>query len=181
MVSKIALVFTLFVMVSQADGMTYQKAYQLIAEQGESLRYSSRDHGALCEVLAVEKMKEIFPRAIIESGIKYGPEGGNTMGELDVVMFENGYANMIIEVKCMKNYGSASSKAEGQLNRFAAVAGRCDFDYWDSYESFSCDEFQGSNKSYHKMSYLDAQRYGFDLSFDLTRDDILRLIDDLSR
>ena len=98
----------------------------------------------------------------------------------DVVVMNEGTADMVIEVKCMRSFGSAASKADKQLKRFAGVAGRCDFNYWGEGETYDCFDFQNKSKTFHKMSYEDAGSYGFDLSFDLSRSEILNLISDLS-
>ena len=102
MISRLIVGFLAIAAYSSAHGLTYQKAFQLISEQGEALNYSSHNHGALCEVLAVAKMEEVYPDAVIESGIKYGPRNGNVMGELDIVIMRDEQATMVIEVKCMK-------------------------------------------------------------------------------
>ncbi|SMF29904.1 hypothetical protein [Pseudobacteriovorax antillogorgiicola] len=178
MIPKFMFAFIAWSAVSNAYGLSYQKAYQLVVEQGESMTFSSSNHGALCELLAVEKVQELYPYAQVESGIKYGPRFGNIKGELDVVVFEGGQASTVIEVKCSKNYSSAANKANSQLNRFKSVAGDCDYDYWSEWEDYSCEDFQAAGTTFTKMSYADA--YQFEMSFDLTRSDILRLIQDLS-
>lgn len=178
MYTKLVVVFFALTAFTNASALTYEKAYRLIAEQGESLNYTKVNHGALCEVLAVAKMKELYPSATIISGIKYGPYQGSTTGELDVVVFEDDVASMIIEVKCSKKYYSAAAKADRQLARFRGVAGNCNYSYWGEWRDYSCENFQGSSPIYTKMSYEDASE--FELDFDLTRTEILQLIDDLS-
>ena len=141
MILRVLIALSSLFAVSDAYSLSYKDALRIVGQSGEGLRFSERDHGALCEVLAIADLEKRFPAAVISSGIKYGPRVGQTMGELDVVIMQGGSATHVIEVKCSKNYSSAASSADRQLTRFQGVAGNCSYDYWDT--SYDCDHFQG--------------------------------------
>ena len=177
MVLRYALAFVGIILNMSAFGLTYQKAYQILSTA--NISSTSSNHGVLCEVLATEKVKEMYPWAVVTSGISYSLNG-QTKGELDVIAFDpdSRQAFLIIEVKCSKQFSSAANKADEQLERFAEVAGDCRYRYWNKVANYNCKDFQFNDISYKKMSYEDALGY-FDLSFDLTRSEILKLIDSL--
>lgn len=160
------------------SALTYADAVEALSDQ-DLQRPSFQDHGYLCEKLAMLKMSESYDKSQLASSIVYS-RNGRVIGELDVVVFDrDGLAQTVIEVKCRKSYTSAMNSASKQLTRFQGVAGRCDYDYVDKKgKRYDCSAFK-SPIDYTAMSYTDAQRAGFELSFDLSRDQVLQLVDEL--
>jgi hypothetical protein len=160
-----------------ALAVTYGQAQSLARSLPEG-SYSDSDHGKLCEVIGVAKMQELYPTAKVYNGVEYR-DGQRVIGELDLVVEEDGVVTHVIEVKCMKNYGSAANKANEQLDRFSRYAGRCDIDFSLEGRPFPCEIFGTADIHYGKMSYEDATYAGFDFDFDLTRKQVLTLIDSI--
>lgn len=82
---------------------------------------SYEDAGAICEEVARLDFKKEYPtpQYTVEVGIAYG-DGMRTIGELDVVVFDNNTHKVIriAEVKCWKKMGAGLDKALNQRARF---------------------------------------------------------------
>lgn len=156
----------------------YSLSHEQIADivSTADVAFDTRDHGKLCELIGIAVMQEENPSAEIMNGIIYR-KGHQTIGELDLVVLEEGQAREIIEVKCKKSYSSAASEANKQLNRFAQYAGRCDVDFSLEGDLIPCDVFATQSIVYSKMSYDDAVSKGFERSLGISRADLLDLID----
>gem|GEM_PF-5784705 len=175
---RIGMMSLVVALAPQALALTYGQAVSL-ARSLPPGSYSSTDHGKLCEIIGLAALQEDFPDARIYNGIAYS-DATRTIGELDLVVEENGVATHVIEVKCMKDFRSAARKADDQLARFSRYAGRCDIDFsLVGGEVVDCDLFANPQIIYGKMSYRDALSSGFDYELDLTRSQILTLIDSM--
>ncbi len=158
--------------------VTYGEA-QSLARSLPQGSYSANDHGKLCELIGVAKLQEVFPGAEVHNGVEYA-DGNRVIGELDLVVEQSDVVTHVIEVKCWKNYSSAANKADEQLDRFSRYAGRCDIDFSLEGKPFPCEVFGSGQIQYGKMSYTDADIAGFDFNFDLSRKQVLTLIQSLS-
>lgn len=165
-------------MSHQGLALTYADAVEALSDE-DLKRPSFQNHGYLCEKLAMLKMSETYDESQLASSIVYS-YNGRVIGELDVVVFDrDGLAQAVVEVKCRKGFTSAINSANKQLSRFQGVAGRCDYDYMDKDgRRYDCAAFK-SSIDYMAMSYTDAERAGFELSFDLSRDQVLKLVEEL--
>lgn len=162
---------------TQASALTYGQATDAIKELPAQYLNGS-DHGKVCEILGVAVMKELHPEATVLNGVVYKKKK-MTVGELDLVVIENNVVTDVIEVKCWKNYNSASNKADDQLDRFAGYIGRCDVDFSIEGEALPCDSFGNPDIRLGKMSYKDATKAGFNFDLSFTRKEILQLIKDV--
>ena len=160
-----------------ALSLSYEDAARVIESFPEGISYNEVNHGYLCEQLAIAKLSEFYPSERILGGVIYRDDR-RTYGELDVLIVDRNFdVSHVVEVKCMKSYRSALSKAQSQLDRFDHYAGRCDLKYvTPEGQLLDCGMFQNEDMFLLSMSYEDALPYGFDLSFDLTRDEVLDLI-----
>lgn len=140
--------------------------------------YSVADHGYLCERIAVETIHEQDPSAEILNGVEYKKKGGRVIGELDLVVLHDDVVSEVIEVKCMKNFASASHKADEQLERFSHYLGHCDVDFSLGGEGVPCEAFSNSDIPLRKMSYADARSAGFDYDIGVTRKELIKLIEE---
>jgi hypothetical protein len=176
-ISRGIMTFCVLSLSSHAYALTYGQAQNVVKElPAEYLQ--GADHGKICEVLGVEVMKELHPNAEVMNGVVYKKKK-MTVGELDLVVVENNVVTDVVEVKCWKNYSSASKKADEQLDRFADYIGRCDVDFSIQGAALPCDIFGNKNIRMGKMSYKDATNKGFNFDLSFTRKEILQLIKDV--
>jgi hypothetical protein len=107
-------ILLIFVSVFAQAGI--QQDYLELKDFGRNLQ----DTGAICEEVArLNKQKEYGNQYTIISGIEYADQDG-TVGELDVVVFEN-RTNQVVqigEVKCWKDMAAGLRKAHDQRQRF---------------------------------------------------------------
>lgn len=174
--SALALTFALS---SSAFALTYGEATTLAKTLPEH-EYNGTDHGKLCEVLGQRVMQELRPNAEVLNGVIY-KKNKRIVGELDLVIKEDGIVTEVIEVKCMVAYRKAVNKANEQLDRFSAYIGRCDVDFSLAGESLPCDVFGNPDIKLTKMSYKDATSVGFEHDLNFTRKEILQLVKDAQK
>lgn len=170
-------VVSVLTLSTHAFALTYGQAEGL-AKKLPKEYMNPTDHGKLCEVLGVQVMQDLHPNATIYNGVVYKKKS-MTVGELDLVVVEDNVVTNVVEVKCWKSYNSAAHKADTQLDRFSNYIGRCDVDFSLNGKAIPCDIFGNPNIRLGKMSYSDAAKAGFDYSLDLTRSQILQLINDV--
>lgn len=95
-------------------------------EDFDALKNTGRDFeptGAICEEVARLRFAEKYPQPeyTVVVGIQYRDgKTGNTLGELDLVVFDNAtqVAKIIAEVKCYTTPKSGMKKAKDQRQRF---------------------------------------------------------------
>jgi len=99
-------------------------AFAGLGEDFRDLKNSGSNYeivGTVCEEVTRLRFQEEFPapKYGIVRGIEYG-DGSRTIGELDVVVFDNSTHRVyqIAEIKCWKNNESAIQKAQSQIQRF---------------------------------------------------------------
>ena len=102
-----------------------QISFAGMAEDFEVLKNEGRDleaTGSICEEVARLRFSEKYPAPdySVVVGIQYADKTGNTIGELDLVVFDNKtqIAHLIAEVKCYTSPKSGLKKAKDQRKRF---------------------------------------------------------------
>lgn len=92
--------------------------YDQIKDLGRNLEPT----GAICEEIARLRFAEKYPQPnyTVVTGVQYSDKTGNTIGELDLVVFDNqtDVAKIIAEVKCWKSPKGGLKKAKEQRKRF---------------------------------------------------------------
>lgn len=159
---------------------------QLLAGIGEDfskLKDSGIDYqviGAVCEEVTRLRFEEEFPgnKYAVVTGVEYG-DGNRTIGELDVVVFENGSQKVIrvAEVKCWKNTNGAMKKAREQRQRFIRTLQSGKQIYFRSLHStnnFKRDNFL-SNKQYLAVAQKGSKHSGFDIELSYQLDELMKL------
>lgn len=149
----------------------------------EALRSSGEKYeivGTVCEQVAKLKMEESFPapRYSVLTGIAYniGPE---TVGELDVVVFENSTKSAILvgEVKCWSSLSGAIRKARDQRQRFLSTLGSgrpMNFACTNRTCNFTRQNFKSVEK-FIAISQAGGRNFGFDMDLDYSLDELMKL------
>lgn len=132
--------------------------------------------GTVCEQVArVEIEKEFGASYDVTTGIEYSL-GDDTLGELDVVVFEKGTHKVVLvaEVKCWRNLQQAMDKLKAQRDRFiwnlTQHADRIQFQPHDEALSFRVEDFQGDFK-FRAISQFGGLKKGFDQEIQMTLKD----------
>ena len=96
-----------------------------LTEDFDALKNGGRNYeatGSICEEVARLRFAEKYPMPdhSVVVGIQYADKTGNTIGELDLVVFDNKtqIATLIAEVKCYTSPKSGMKKAKDQRKRF---------------------------------------------------------------
>lgn len=107
-----------------ASGFAHADSVSELVQRLKNTEEAYNITGTICEQAARLELERDFqpPRFKIETGISYSM-GGQTMGELDVVVFDADKVAMVAEVKCWKNFGDALQKARSQRKRFQKALG----------------------------------------------------------
>ncbi len=102
-----------------------QVCFAGLTEDFEALKNGGRNYdatGTICEEVARLRFSEKYPMPdhLVVVGIQYADKTGNTIGELDLVVFDNKtqIATLIAEVKCYTSPKSGMKKAKEQRKRF---------------------------------------------------------------
>lgn len=105
--------------------LSSQIALAGLNEDFEALKNGGRNYdvsGSICEEVARLRFSEKYPQPdhSVIVGIQYADKNGNTIGELDLVVFDNKtqIATLIAEVKCYTSPKSGIKKAKDQRKRF---------------------------------------------------------------
>lgn len=161
---------------SQAYGLSLDDVRAIVKDAPKN-SYSAANHGFLCERIAIRSVLEQKPGAEVLNGVEYRFRG-RVIGELDLVVIEEGEVSEVIEVKCMKSFSSAAEMADEQLARVDPYLGRCDVDFSLDGDDLPCEIFSAGEKpALRKMSYSDARAVGFDYDIGVSRRELLRLIE----
>lgn len=151
-----------------------------IFEQIKDVPVSYDPDGIVCEQVArVELAKEYPPaRFDIAVGIEYRLKE-NTLGELDIVIFDKTTHNVVLvaEVKCWKSYAGGLDKAMEQRGRFTWVLQNNPKTLkMLSHEGLQVKSEQFiANKNYQTISQLGGVHYGYDRELTFTLRELKRL------
>ncbi len=154
-----------------------------IGEDFRDLKNSAVDYqvvGAVCEEVARLRFQEEFPnnKYAVVTGVEYG-DGNRTIGELDVVVFENTTQKVVrvAEVKCWKNTQGALKKARDQRQRFISTLQSGKQTYFKSLHSdykFKKDNFMGT-KEFIAVAQKGSKSSGFDRELPYELDELMKL------
>ncbi|ASD64063.1 hypothetical protein [Bdellovibrio bacteriovorus] len=135
--------------------------------------------GTVCEEIArLEVTKEFGDAYEVTTGVEYSL-GKDTIGELDVVVFERATHKVVLvaEVKCWKNLQQAMDKLKAQRDRFTwnltKHAAHIQFQP-DEGLSFRVEDFQGPFK-FRAISQCGGLKKGFDQEIQLTLTEVQQL------
>lgn len=105
--------------------LSFHIVFAGLNEDFEALKNGGRNYdasGSICEEVARLRFAEKYPMPdhSVIVGIQYADKNGNTIGELDLVVFDNKtqIATLIAEVKCYTSPKSGIKKAKDQRKRF---------------------------------------------------------------
>lgn len=158
-------------------------AQATIQEDFELLRDSRRDYkiiGTVCEEVARLELARTYrpPMYYIETGIAYGDKQ-RTIGELDVIVFENKSANVVMvgEVKCWKNMQDGLAKAHDQRQRFISTMKSGRTIYFESTSDHKrYDQSLFSNvQSFITVAQKGSRAVGYDVELDYPLDELMQL------
>lgn len=176
----LALVVLCFAEVALAQRLqplpeTLQEAFAFLSQQ----KANYKTEGVVCEQLAKREFSKIYPsdRYYIDVGVEYRDSQGQTIGELDLVVFDHQFKNvmLIVEVKCWRSLDQGMDKAQVQRDRFlyalqtqqqslVFVSKNPHQEY--SHLSFSAD------LRYRFASQVGGKKWGFDLEIPFKLSDI---------
>ncbi len=160
-------------------------AFAGLGEDFRDLKNSGSNYeiiGTVCEEVTRLRFQEQFPapKYGIVRGIEYG-DGNRTIGELDVVVFDNSTNRVyqIAEVKCWNNNNSAIQKARSQIQRFNKTlqSGRAiKFKALYSNNQFRRDNFL-QNPQIVTIAPVGSKAAGFDREFEYSLTELMKLRD----
>jgi len=148
-----------------------------------ALKDSGKDYrviGTVCEEVARLQLAKIYraPAYTVVTGIAYGNQD-RTIGELDVIVFENrtGEAIKVAEVKCWRNMSAGLHKALDQRNRFLRTIKspqRLFFRSTTTNEYFDQSQFD-SIEEFFSIAQRGATRYGYDHELQYSLEELMTL------
>lgn len=154
-----------------------------LGEDFRALKDSGVDYqviGAVCEEVARLRFQEEFPsnRYSVVTGVEYG-DGTRTIGELDVVVFENGTQKVarVAEVKCWRDTNGAIKKAHNQRQRFQNTLASGKQVYFRSLHSkyqFKKDNFMNT-REFLSVAQKGSKVSGFDIELSYQLDELMKL------
>lgn len=132
------------------------------------------DAGSICEEIARLDFEREYPapQYKVEVGIEYDA-GGNTIGELDLVVFDLNLNKVISvgEVKCWRDVRGGLKKAREQRARFQNTLskhrGKVRLKSTTTDEKFPEDQFQNI-QSFFAAAQKGSQKQGFDFELEYT-------------
>lgn len=146
-----------------------------------------KPEGAVCEQVARLQAFAAFPadRFAITTGVKYDT-GAETLGELDLIIVEKAtqHVQLVGEVKCWKDFGSAMDKGKYQRDRFmwnlTQFPDKIHFESEDPEFQFTEAHFHGLSK-FIFISQVGGVRKGFDQEIPYTLSEMAELREHLVR
>ena len=154
-----------------------------LGEDFRDLKDSGIDYevvGAVCEEVTRLRFQEEFPvnKYAVVTGVEYG-DGNRTIGELDVVVFENTSQKVVrvAEVKCWRNTNGAMAKARDQRQRFQRSLASGKQIYFKSLHSdykFKKDNFVGT-KEFLAVAQKGSKVSGFDIELSYELSELMKL------
>lgn len=177
--------FLLFIVVSISINFTYAG----LPEDFEQIKNLGRDlepTGAICEEVARLRFSEKYPQPkyTVVTGIQYSDKFGNTIGELDLVVFDNQtqVANVIAEVKCWKSPKSGLKKAKEQRKRFldhVNSSKALSFEWmFDRKKKLTKTQFN-KTKTFYFIGQSGVVNHGFDFELPYSLDELMDLRNDI--
>lgn len=174
MKAALSLFFGLFVFTTAQAG---------IHDEFLALKDSGKNYevvGTICEEVARLQLARTYqaPQYTVITGIAYG-DSHRTIGELDVVVFENrtGEAVKVAEVKCWRNMAGGLKKAHNQRDRFIRtinVPQQLFFRSTSSNHYFDQDQFD-SIREFVAIAQRGATNYGYEDELEYSLDELMNL------
>lgn len=157
--------------------------YHTLKNSGKSLEAI----GTICEEVTQLRYIEQYPEPEyrVLTGIAYSDKD-RTVGELDLIVFDNKTHNAIIigEVKCWKDAKSGLKKAREQRKRFIdnVQSSKALTFKWlsDPKEKFTKTQFNKTN-TFISVSQLGTKAKGFDVELEYTLEELMQLREDIMR
>lgn len=135
--------------------------------------------GTICEEVSRLEMAQAFPEPQyhVVTGIAY-MNGRKTIGELDVIVFENRTQNAvkIAEVKCWKDMEGGLRKALDQRQRFLKNIQKGGIDLRSTHDkrAYSAKQFRGV-KDFETIGQKGSKAAGYDRELDHELEDLMSL------
>ena len=151
-------------------------AFAGLQEDFEALKSVPRDYtdsGSICEEVARLRIAEEYPapQYTVEVGIAYANDF-RTIGELDVVIFDNNLAKAIklAEVKCWKDARGGLKKAQEQRARFlknirSGNGGSLQFVSTSTHQRYEAEQFRHVNE-FISIAQKGTTSVGYDMEME---------------
>lgn len=161
-----------------------------LAEDFDALKNTGRDFeptGAICEEVARLRFAEKYPQPeyTVVTGIQYmDGKTGNTLGELDLVVFDNAtqIAKIIGEVKCYTTAKSGMKKAKEQRQRFQKYvqsSKALSFKWlWDPSKKLTKTQFNKTN-IFLFIGQSGTQKHGYNVELPYTLQEMMKMREDI--
>lgn len=161
-----------------------------LSEDFEALKNTGRDFeptGAICEEVARLRFAEKYqePEYTVVTGIQYlDGKSGQTIGELDLVVFDNAthIATIIGEVKCYTSPKSGMKKAKDQRLRFQKhvhSSKALTFKWlWDSSKKLTKTQFNKTNV-FLFIGQDGTQKHGYNVELPYSLDELMKMREDI--
>jgi len=176
MILRLTLILSLVFVSASSFAGDMQAAFAAL--QNSKVNYEP--DGAICEQLAILKTRLAYPESAydIANGIEYDI-GGNTLGELDVVVLEKQTQQVVLvkEVKCWKSFQGGLDKAKSQKLRLLWNLSK--FPSKIKFTTYSdlrlTPESFPNNFPFTFVSQAGGAKYGFDEELDFTLNEVKQL------
>lgn len=166
------------------------KSFAGLSEDYHALKNSGKSFepiGTICEEVTQLRYSEKYPAPEyrVLTGIAYSDKE-RTIGELDLIVFENQTHNAILigEVKCWRSPKSGLKKAKEQRKRFLdhVKSSKALVFRWlsDPKEKFTKTQFNKA-KEFISVAQLGSKSKGFDVELEYTLEELMQLREDIMR
>lgn len=161
-----------------------------IPEDFEALKNTGRDFeptGAICEEVARLRFAEKYPQPeyTVVTGIQYmDGKTGSTLGELDLVVFDNAtqIAKIIGEVKCYTTPKSGMKKAKEQRQRFQKYVQSpkaLSFKWlWDPSKKLTKTQFNKTNV-FLFIGQKGTEKHGYNVELPYSHQELMQIREDI--
>lgn len=155
------------------DRQALLEAHLTTLAQFEDLNY--RAIGSILEALVRAKLAtSLDPEKFeVKGGIQYADSSGQTLGELDLVIFHKETQDVLVigEIKLSNNLARAEQRARNQLFRFQQhIANEAIARIWKGNQQWQPQQFENITQ-YWLCGPLGAVEAGWDIEADLTREE----------
>lgn len=170
-------------MASPASFAGWEEDFEILKDLPRSYEVA----GAICEEIGALQMQREYPEPqyTVVVGIAYS-EGSRTLGELDLVIFDNNIQKVIKigEVKCWKNVRDGLKKAREQRARFLKNLNNSkvvlSFRSTTTKETFDPHQFKYA-KEFFSMAQSGSVNQGFDIELEYTLPELHRFRSEMLR
>ncbi|WP_413290702.1 hypothetical protein [Bdellovibrio sp. HCB337] len=185
---SLLILISLFASISFAKQLApLSPKLQPLFENLKTVPVNYKPEGAVCEQVARLQAFDEFPedRFAITTGVKYDA-GENTIGELDLIVVDKAtrHVELVAEVKCWRDYGSAMDKAKVQRDRFmwtlTQFPEKIHFESEDPEFQFTEANFHGLT-TFRFISQVGGVRKGFNQEIPYTLSEMSELREHLVR